>query len=988
MRDELSITRLEIDRMYGRRLDLSIDDLEAGINILYGPNGSGKTTLARGLESVLWPSTAASDGRIVEVSMTIGGVPWSASLERGRTIWRREGREAGPPPLPSEDQRDRYQLLLPELIAADDENFARLVLREMVGGVDVQSAADMLDFRLPSPRSGFATQAAADRVSEVADLISRRRALKTDMDRLGRLESELDEAVRASRRIAYLKDLLAALGARDVRIRAERILESFPSHLADMQGDEMDRLESLRESRTEGREQLKKARADIEENEAALAASLLDGPIPADSLGELDERVRNIERAESDIRAAEKALRAAGKEEEEAWTTLGIGVDRDHAGRLDVPGFEAVSGFVRKKRDVQARADARRKLIEMIGEPPSDEETDRLKDAARLLVRWLQDASGASRVRRYLLLAAGLLHILTGVVLGVLVTTWGLVLVLPGAGAAWLAWQLPQASGSSDASVHRRSFEQTGLERPASWTPEEVFRSLDDLQRRISESRWSDILREERRRAHTDDEPAETESELQAAREELLRQTGLDAGLSDEGLTYIIGRIRDWQQASAGVAGAREALKNAEEHVVQAINDFHETSAQFGDRQSTDPPADAAEASAAVRRLRGADSEYRQAASRLDAAHKDAGRVSGELEKLDEHIASLFKQAGLEGQDDAALAELCRRKSEFDEARSALSEAVGAEKTRLESVRDHDLFDESDLERSTSEVELDIESLSEHAARVDTLREEIRSIRQDVSRAESSRELEIARSAMEDALSVLDGERIGHVRSMVGAKLAEFVSEQTYEQQLPAVFKRARKIFGRVTSGRYELRFRDSSFTAYDTVVAREHELGELSTGTRVQLLLSVRIAFIEEQEGGVRLPIVLDETLANSDDARAEAIVRTVLRICQTGRQVFYLTARDDEVAQWVSVADRLDDVPTRIVALSGSRPPTPRRSKTAEQTNGSVPAFTREIPRPEDRTHAEYGNHLGVEPWNPYAPIGALHLWYIVEDVDILYR
>ena len=57
-------------------------------------------------------------------------------------------------------------------------------------------------------------------------------------------------------------------------------------------------------------------------------------------------------------------------------------------------------------------------------------------------------------------------------------------------------------------------------------------------------------------------------------------------------------------------------------------------------------------------------------------------------------------------------------------------------------------------------------------------------------------------------------------------------------------------------------------------------DLAELSAGRRLQLLVAVRMGFVEEQERGVRVPIVMDETLANSDDASAEALIGAVVEL------------------------------------------------------------------------------------------------------------
>lgn len=974
--------------MYGRQLNLPVDDLAVGINILYGPNGSGKTTIARGLESVLWPSVAAKDGRIIEASMVIDGVSWSATLDRGRTIWRKDGRETDAPAFPAADQRDRYQLLLPELIASEDQSFARLVLREMVGGVDVRAAADSLKFKMPSPRRSMATEAAEERARDVAAVMARQNELRGDRERLRELRIGLDEARKARRTVDYLNVLVAALEARDERLSAERRLEGYSDRLEHMHGDEVERLSQLREKRDDCSRQLRKAQDDIEQHLGVLNDSILaDGAIDDGILVELDARVQRIGEAETGVRAAAGSLREAEADETAAWDRIGIGVDRDRAAELDLPGFEELSGVVRRKRAAEARSDARRQLIELIGEPSTDDSTDELRDAARLLFRWMKTmskAGGVSSVVRVLLLVAGLMHIIVGVVTGIAWSPYGYLLVVAGIGAAWLAWKLPVRSGDSIAEEHRSSFERTGIDGPVTWTPDEVWTVLEDLQRRIADARWSDLVREHRRRVQNAGESEEDIASLAEARESLIDRTGLDPQLSDEGLTYTVGRILDWQKAVRRAEGDREKLEHAREELDEALDRFHETVASYGEKR----PEDAAQAASAVSRLRSASVSWREAASALKSARNDVARLTGDIEQFDASIRALFEKAGLDLGADSELADLCRDKTAYDEARDALREAVGAEKSRFDTVQKHSEFEVTDRDRSVKDVESEIESLSETADREEKLRESIRSIEQEVARTEKGHDLEIARSELDEALAVLDRERIDHFRTLAGAMLADFVSDQTHERQLPSVFKRARAIFSDVTGGQYELRLGDAAFTAFDTVIETEHELGELSTGTRVQLLLSVRIAFIEEQERGVRLPIILDETLANSDDARADAIVRTILRICRGGRQVFYLTARDDEVAQWKRVVDTMDDVEFRLVMLDETRLPALFPADGVGGVNGLPPAISRDVPSPAGVSHAEYGRILDVEPWNPYAPTGATHLWYLIEDTGLLHR
>jgi hypothetical protein len=65
-----------------------------------------------------------------------------------------------------------------------------------------------------------------------------------------------------------------------------------------------------------------------------------------------------------------------------------------------------------------------------------------------------------------------------------------------------------------------------------------------------------------------------------------------------------------------------------------------------------------------------------------------------------------------------------------------------------------------------------------------------------------------------------------------------------------------------------------------------------LSTGAREQVLLATRLAICEFlARGGVKLPLVLDDPLANADDARAARLLRTLAEAATTGHQVVVLT-------------------------------------------------------------------------------------------------
>jgi uncharacterized protein YhaN len=65
-----------------------------------------------------------------------------------------------------------------------------------------------------------------------------------------------------------------------------------------------------------------------------------------------------------------------------------------------------------------------------------------------------------------------------------------------------------------------------------------------------------------------------------------------------------------------------------------------------------------------------------------------------------------------------------------------------------------------------------------------------------------------------------------------------------------------------------------------------------LSSGTREQVFLSVRLAMAKEfNERGASLPLVLDDVTVNFDQVRTEAAVKTLVDVAESGQQVLMFT-------------------------------------------------------------------------------------------------
>lgn len=301
-------------------------------------------------------------------------------------------------------------------------------------------------------------------------------------------------------------------------------------------------------------------------------------------------------------------------------------------------------------------------------------------------------------------------------------------------------------------------------------------------------------------------------------------------------------------------------------------------------------------------------------------------------------------------------------------------------------------FSEEFLSRSADELGRMAEALNEKARRRDDILRKIQAIRTEVEAAKASVDLERKWARYRALRDGLRRRRRIDMGRAVGAVIADYIGETSRESSRPKVFRRARELFAVITRGRYRLDLIDEyaspRFVAFDERHHVERQLHELSSGTRVQLLVAVRVAFVECVERGAKAPLVLDEALANSDDERARAIAEAVERVAAAGRQVFYFTAQSDEVRTWEQLIEQ-SDVKGKVVDL-GELTETSRGGDWRERFDGQVAVPQHlGVPDPGEMSHEEYGRVLGVDNGvSPRTPVGDLHLWFLVEEVNSLHK
>lgn len=1003
----LYLESLEINRMPGFPpvRAFPIDDLSPGINVIHGPNESGKTTMAKAIALTVHGSPSGKRNAILRGRVRMEEGSYDVRVDAGERTFLKNGEPDPGPALPPVSTAHRYKLWLHELLQAEDPNrdFAQQILQESAGGYDVREARDALGFRpAPSPaaireRQEYKTK--NEHLKQVLrgdDVIDPR---KTE-ERLRRLMQERTEAETAEWLGSALEQALTYRRHQSTVETIERRLEELPEALTDVTGNEPERLEKLREELANAQQAVQRARNESRAAQEQFGeADLPDEDPPKDLVPTLRRRVQTLKGIEGDIETLEREVRTARSKKEGARTALGDAADPEKLRQVNTGLLQRAERFAQSAESLRERQATLEAVDRWLSEGEPSIDVADLREAIRALRRWLQVPEGqASTIfsLKVAALAASALNILAGagsVVLFTVGLTSGLVgfvgvlLLAAGLLLLFLSWRWGRGENRVESrETYESDYRHTPLEPPPAWEPDVIQEHLSRLERNLVEIRLAEERERLREKLRPDREAlAKEEKKLEKEAERLAHDLGARLDLGERSFLWFIRTLAQWQEARTDLAGAEDALATARDQHESLIEEIRQEFTPYGG----EAPSDADSALTQVELLDERLDTFRSAKDALGRARSDEKSTQQEVDAKEQQIRTLFEKLGLEPGDNAGLQQLCRLRGEYEDAVEEKAKVTPLRDQALKELREEPAFEERMEDLSETEIEAELEGLQSKRHRLVDLRDEIPRLEQKIQDAKREVKVEAALEARDRALAALRRKLEEETAQVVGWTVAEHIHQRTHDYDRPAVFYRARELFARVTRGRYQLQLSDSEppgFRALDTRHSEVKSLNQLSSGTRVQLLLAVRLAFVEHQERGPKLPILLDETLANTDDIRARAIIEALIEIARGGRQVFYLTAQKDEVAKWkAALHDEERRLPSyRFIDLARSRSLTEElAAPTVEYAETSLG----EIPRPDGMGHQAYGEALSVPAFNPAADVGDAHIWYLMEDPNLIH-
>ncbi|MEX2526465.1 MAG: AAA family ATPase [Gemmatimonadota bacterium] len=991
----IHLQTLEIHRMPGfpPTRAFSIDELSPGINIIHGPQESGKTTITQAISLALHGAPDPTGLAILRGNLRHDDRAYQVVVDPGRRTFLRDGDPDPGPSLPPSIAADRYKLWLHELLQAEDPNrdFAQQILQESAGGYDIREARGNLGFR-PSPSS--------PNIGERRDYNRQERELKEAIrnvidpkeaeHRLQELKAERRAARAVQERSSALKRAQEYRQHQAALELAQRRLSELPKAVANVTGQEPGHLAKLRKELADWHTAVHDAKANIDGAQQGIRdAELPDEDPPEDLIPTLRRRIQKLHDFESRVGSLERETQKAKVKAAEAGRALGEITDLEALARVN-------TGLLHRSERIAENADAVRQeqaILDVIdawlSEEQSASDPGTLHEGRRILRRWLQvpeDQRSSTTSSRLIGSAGGVVTALTGVSLIAFNVVSGGILLLAGLVLLFLWWRTkPTEHGAAARATYERDFQRTGLDAPPNWEREAVEAYLDRLEDDVAAAKLASEREQQRIKLAPDRETLEQRAtQLAEDIATAANDLGVQLDVGPRSFSWFVRNLGAWQEARIDLVGAEEEVTKARSQCTALVEEIGDTLAPYGYEK-------AANAESALTLLELLDDRfrtYRSAKRDLEKAESDKEAAEGTVGEREQEIRSLFEALDLSPDDEAGLQQLCNYREDYEAALREQSKARPLRNQALGILHREPAYDDRMEELSETEIETELEGLQETLDRLETLQDQIPRLEQDIKNAKREQTIETAIEARDRAAAALQEKLEEETAQVVGWTVAEFVHDETKDHDRPAVFHRARELLATVTLGRYELQFKDSEtpeFTALDTRHNEVKSLGQLSSGTRIQLLLAVRLAFVEQQEQGPMLPILLDETLANTDDIRARAIIDTVIEIARRGRQVFYVTAQNDEVRKWAAALENGDetDPPYQFINLAK------RRSLTEELKAPKVEyadTLPEDIPEPDGKDHRTYGRSLSVTPLSPAADVGDTHIWHLVDDPNLI--
>ncbi|MDA3912340.1 MAG: hypothetical protein PF448_13385 [Bacteroidales bacterium] len=994
----LIIKSLQIDKMPGFPNGLPpFSQLSEHINIISGPNASGKTSTARMIKTALWPENGSS-GLYLDCKMQVDKELWNVKIESGKTFSTRNGNPDSFSELPPSSSQSRYFLSLHELIKSEDKHLAEQIIKESSGGYDLSKAAHKLNYSDSFSRSTISERKAYDEVNvKYQQLIQSQFQLKQKEVNLSLLSSKRDEAKKAKDFIGLYKVKSEHLNLLSQYETAKAKFEQFPQNLAKLNDSDFEQLQTLESEEKSIRKSMQKAETLIQSAKQKLnELNIPENGIPDALISEWEIRIENIKDLNRKIELAETKLQNSKIAANESLRQLDPQSDPEKWKGLNLEQIEDIEKFIVEASQISIEANSLNHEIQSLSEEiesSTQYDVQKIQLGISVLSDWLKAQTVGESTKSNKVRWLGITGVITAIatfLISLFFGVFGIIPLLVGLFAMIFIASRPSKTTSFNSDGFVSDFARTGLEAPLSWTSENVVERLKLLDDQLIESLSVQEKQNELQRQKANRKKLEPKLEnLHKIHSDLKGKLGAFPEIPDGEITnfaspgWFFVNAKRWQEAHQQVLEISAQLENLESQLKKEKSNIQTNFTAYNFLESVDE----ASFSARLKDIKSQESIRKESGNIIRENERLIAANQTQLGTLKNKQHAIYNRLEVEYGQIEIVKNLHEDLPEYQLVQKMVSETKLLLNEKEKDLKNHSLYPEIEPDITYDQIEAKIQNYQEQANQYDDLVNQIASIQEQIKQAGDRQELQNTLTEQDTAIENLQGKYEENLSAITGHLLVEALREETRETQYPEVFKKAESHFVSITGGKYKLDVSNydnkMAFRAFDVSNQEYLQLDQLSSGTRIQLLLSVRLAFIEQQERLVSLPLIVDELLANSDDIRARAIIDALIDISENGRQIFYFTAQDDELAKWKTHLREIQ-LPANYIRLG-------KEAEKADATETlSIPEFENtDLPSPASMSHAEYGQAIGVQRFNPLSDNASqLHLWYLIDSPDLLYN
>jgi uncharacterized protein YhaN len=182
----------------------------------------------------------------------------------------------------------------------------------------------------------------------------------------------------------------------------------------------------------------------------------------------------------------------------------------------------------------------------------------------------------------------------------------------------------------------------------------------------------------------------------------------------------------------------------------------------------------------------------------------------------------------------------------------------------------------------------------------------------EIKRIEGESELALMLTELETEKQKLNDKYKEWIAGKLALNILEKVKGKYEIEKQPDVIKSSSVYFSKITNEKYSrisASLEDKEVSVFDSH-ERAKKLHQLSRGTKEQLLISLRLGFIEEYEKTSEpLPLIVDEVLVNFDPIRAKQTARVLHKFAEN-RQILIFTCHP-------ITSEYFEDLPINVIEV-----------------------------------------------------------------------